>query len=142
MTPGQRLREGVNWLNGSTPAGLLLAWGGRAELDRQLDGIYTATRYDGIANRRPFTVGNVLLTRHSAVELQNRPELRRHEARHSSQWAVLGPLFVPFYVVEVLISRILTGDDAAANVFEVAADLEAGGYTCRPLQRRTAQTPS
>lgn len=142
MTRGQRLREAINWINASTLTGLLIARTGRAEVARQPDGIRTATRYRGVGPRRTFTVGNVLLTRHSAAELQNRPELLSHESRHSTQWALLGPLFVPCYYIEVLISLLLTGDDAAANVFEVAADLEAGGYACRPLQRRATQARS
>jgi len=142
VTPGQRLREVLNWLNGGTPAGLLIARSGHAELDRQADGIWTATRYEGIARRRPFTVGNVLLTRHCATELRKRPDLRRHEARHSTQWAVLGPLFVPLYVVAMLMSRILTGDTATGNAFEVHAGLRAGDYALRTRQRRAAHTPS
>ena len=142
MTPSQRAREVVNWANGSTFAGLLIARAGRAVLARHEDGIWTATRYRGIASRRPFAVGNVLLTRHDAVELARRPALRAHEVRHSTQWAVLGPAFVPLYLGAMLVSRILTGDAAAANPFELMAGLSDGGYTRRPLRWRAAQTPS
>lgn len=136
MTPGQRLREVLNWVNGSTPAGLLLARAGQAVLDRHSDGIWSATSYRGIASRRPFTVGNVLITRHDAEELRRRPRLRAHEARHATQWAVLGPAFLPLYVGAALVSRALTGDAASVNPFERLAGLEAGGY--RTTRRRAA----
>jgi len=132
----------VNWANGSTIAGLLIARSGRAVLARQEDGIWTATQYRGIASRRPFAVGNVLLTRHHAAELARRPALRVHEVRHSTQWAVLGPAFVPLYLTAMLVSRALTGDTAAANPFELMAGLSDGGYAARPLRWRVAQTPS
>ncbi len=128
MTRAQRLREVLNWANGSTAAGLLIARAGRATVARQGDGIWTATRYRGIASHRPFTVGNVLLTRHDADELLRRPRLRAHEARHSTQWAVLGPAFLPLYLGAALTSRVLTGDDAAVNPFELLAGLADGGY--------------
>ncbi len=141
MTPGQRLREALNWLNASTLTGLGIARTGRAEVARQSDGIWTATRYRGIGPARSFTVGNVLVTRHGAELLGGKPNLRAHEARHSTQWAVFGPTFVPLYYLEVLISLLLTGDDASANAFEVMANLQDGGYPRRPLQGRR-HTPS
>ncbi len=128
MTPAQRLRELLNWLNGSTAAGLVIARSGRAVLARHPDGIWAATSYRGIASRRPFTVGNVLIARHSADELRRRPRLRAHEARHATQWAVLGPAFVPLYFGAALVSLALTGDDAAVNPFELLAGLGDGGY--------------
>jgi hypothetical protein len=128
VTPGQRVREVLNWANGSTAAGLLIARSGRAVLARHEDGIWTATQYRGVAWRRPFAVGNVLLTRHHAAELAKRSRLRAHEARHSSQWAVLGPAFVPLYVTAMLVSKALTGDSATANPFELLAWLSDGGY--------------
>jgi len=136
VTPGQGVREALNWANGSTLVGLLIARSGRSGLARNQDGIWTATTYRGIASRRTFTVGSVVLTRHDAVELGNRPALRAHEVRHSTQWAMLGPLFVPLYFAEALISWVLTRDDAAGNAFEVLAGLRDGGYSGRPLQRR------
>lgn len=135
MTPGQRLREVLNWAYGSTPAGLLIARAGRAVLHRHPDGIWTATSYRGVASRRPFTVGNVLVTRHDADELRHRPRLRAHEARHATQWAVLGPAFVPLYVGAALVSRALTGDAASANPFELLAGLRDGGYPSRIMLR-------
>lgn len=128
MTPAQQLRELLNWLNGSTAAGLVIARFGRSMLARHADGIWTATQYRGIGSRRPFTVGNVLITRHSADELRHRPRLRAHEAQHATQWAVLGPAFVPLYFGSALVSRALTGDDAAVNPFELLAGLRDGGY--------------
>jgi hypothetical protein len=142
VTPGQRVREVLNWVNGSTVAGLLIAGSGRAVLARHKDGIWTATQYRGIASRRPFAVGNVLLTRHDAAELARRPKLRAHEVRHSTQWAVLGPAFVPLYLTAMLFSRALAGDTAAANPFELLAGLSDGGYARRPPRWRAAQTPS
>ena len=111
-------------------------------LARHRDGIWTATQYRGIASRRPFTVGNVLLTRHDAAELRRRPALRAHEVRHSTQWAVLGPAFVPLYVIAMLVSRALTGDVATGNPFELLAGLNHGGYARQEPRYRAAQTSS
>ena len=141
MTRGQRLREVLNWVNGSTALGLLIAHTGGAKLARHDAGLWVASGYRGIAAKRAFTVGNVVLTRHDARTFAERPALRAHEARHSDQWALLGPLFVPLYYTEALISWALTGDDAAGNAFEVHAGLRDGGYARRPLQRRPALTP-
>ena len=136
MTPRQRVREVLNWVNGSTALGLLAARVGHAETTRDDDGLWIAARYRGVGLRRTFTVGNVVLTRHDARTFAERPALRAHEARHSDQWALLGPLFVPLYYTEALISWVLTGSDAAGNAFEVVAGLSDGGYASRPLQRR------
>jgi len=139
MTRSQRLREVLNWVNGSTALGLLIARAGNATLSRHDDGLWVAAGYRGIASWRPFTVGNVVLTRHDGRAFADRRGLRAHEARHSTQWAVLGPLFIPLYFTEALISRVLTGDDAAGNAFEVLAGLRDGGYRRRPLQRRDSR---
>ena len=142
MTRRQRLREVVNWVNGSTALGLLIARFGHAETTRHGDGLWVAAAYRGIGTRRTFTVGNVVLTRQDARAFADRPALRAHEVRHANQWALLGPLFVPLYYTEALISWALTGSDAAGNAFEVLAGLTDGGYARRPLQRRGARKPS
>ena len=142
MTRGQRLREVLNWVNGTTALGLLMARLGHAETRRHEDGLWVAARYRGVGTQRTFTVGNVMLTRHDAHAFAGRSALRAHEVRHSNQWAALGPLFVPLYYAEALISWVLTRDDAAGNAFEVLAGLRDGGYARRPLERRGADTPS
>lgn len=82
-----------------------------------------------------FTVGNVILYR-SRVAPSFRPgptgrsqsPLLRHEARHSSQYAGLGPAFLPLYLVAAGVSVLRHGDPASGNVFERLAGLADGGY--------------
>ena len=83
-----------------------------------------------------FTIGDVIVTRMTAVELAQRPQLLAHEMRHSSQWACwLGLPFLPAYGVASLWSLARTGDPASRNIFERRANLLAGGYVERPPRR-------
>ena len=76
-----------------------------------------------------FTVGNVVITPHTFdVLLKQNPDLLRHEAAHATQWALLGPLFLPLYTGAMAWSWVRSGDRASHNVFETAAGLECGGY--------------
>ena len=54
--------------------------------------------------------------------------LLRHEARHSSQYAVLGLAFLPLYFAAAGFSTLRTGDPASSNIFEILAGLADGGY--------------
>lgn len=82
-----------------------------------------------------FTVGDVVISRHDLDQLCLRhPRLLCHEERHSRQWMVLGPLFLPLYLVTMAWSWLRTGDRAAACWFEVSAGLADGGY--HPVPRR------
>ena len=87
-----------------------------------------------------FTVGNVIITGRTLAELETRlPEILDHEAAHASQWAWLGPLFLPVYLVGTGWSLWRTGDRAARNHLERWAGLASGGYReigCRPRRIR------
>ena len=84
-----------------------------------------------------FTIGNVVVLRGGPEVLERRPTLLVHEARHSSQYALLlGPLMLLPYVLAAAWSWMRTGDPASRNVFERGAGLSDGGYRERPLRRR------
>lgn len=126
-----RVRRTANWVNLSTPLGLVLARLGRAEVRPGPRGLLLADRYRlGFPVATAFTVGDVLLTRGSWDELvRNRPGLLEHEEAHSWQWLRCGGLpFLPAYGACLLWSVLRTGDRAAANVFERRAGLALGGY--------------
>ncbi len=137
-----QLRETANWVNLSTPAGLALAWLGRAEISRGPHGLRLATGYGlGFPVATAFTVGSVVLTRRSPGWLEERPHLLAHEERHASQYAMCGGLpFIPLYLLATAYSQWKVGDRAAANVFERLAGLESGGYrTPTPDQVRATK---
>lgn len=130
------LRAGANWVNGSTLLGMGIARAGRAALHRDDERRWHATGYRGYNASRVFTVGNVILHRNDPGYLDRLPELLHHESAHCTQWALLGPVFVPAYFLECAISWLLTGDPANGNAFEVGAGLRDGGYRTPALQRR------
>lgn len=140
MRRWHRIRLVANYVNLSTPLGLLIAKLGRARLSRRADGLILAHGY-----RIPFpvagafTVGNVVLTRHAEGYLTGR--LLRHESRHASQYAVcVGLPMLVLYPLAVVVSLAVSGDLAAHNVFERLAVLEDGGYRRRsPWWRRSRQ---
>jgi hypothetical protein len=140
-TPWTRVRTVVNWLNLSTPLGLLLAWIGGATVTRRGRGTYLATGYRW---RFPvagaFTIGSVITTRHDLEWLRERPLLLQHEDRHCTQYAFLvGPGMLPLYLLAVLFSYVVAGDHASYNPFERLAGLSDGGYpppTTRFSRRR------
>ena len=132
-----RLRRTINWIGLATPLGLAVAAAGRAEISRGPTGLRLATRWRGKHPRAmAFTIGDVIVTRMTAAELAQRPELLAHEMHHSSQWACwLGLPFLPTYGVASLWSLARTGDPASRNAFERRANLLAGGYHERPPRR-------
>ncbi|MFF0577304.1 hypothetical protein [Streptosporangium saharense] len=124
-----RVRRTLNYLNLSTPFGLLLVRLGGARRTAGPDGLILAYGY-----RIPFpvagafTVGNVVLTRSGEGDLTE--SLIRHEGRHASQYMVCAGLpMLPLYVVAVAVSVLVCGDPASWNVFERLANLEDGNYT-------------
>lgn len=131
-----RLRAAANWGNGSTLLGLTLARLGGGTVVRDVDGLWHAAGVRGPHGRRVFTVGNVVLHRHSADHLHRRPGLLAHEAAHATQWAWTGAAFVPLYLAECVISWAVTGNAATGNAFEIGAGLERGGYPTPGLRRR------
>ena len=120
----------MNWLNLSTPLGMLVAWISGATRRRRGRGTYVCTGY---RFRFPvagaFTVGSVIITKHDDDWLLARPLLLRHEDRHCTQYAFLvGPVMLPLYLVSVGVSYLLAGDHSSYNPFERLAGLADGGY--------------
>lgn len=130
MTAWQAVRRVVNWVNLSTPLGLLVAVVGRASIARAERGTFIATGYRWrfpIANA--FTVGNVIITGHDLAWCAVRPEMLRHEDRHCTQYAFcLGPVMVLLYLLFAAVSWALSGSFASYNPFERLANLSDGGY--------------
>ncbi|MFC5831613.1 hypothetical protein [Nonomuraea insulae] len=125
-----RFRRAANYINLSTPLGLLIAVVGRAARQPGPNGLILAFGY---RYRFPiagaFTVGNVVLTRRDGLDEQ----LILHEGRHATQWAwCVGLPMLPFYVVAMLVSVIVCGHQASYNVFERLAGLDDGGYPRKP----------
>jgi hypothetical protein len=120
----------VNWANGSTLLGLGVGYVGRATVSSTERGLLVAAGYRlGFPTAPVFTVGNVLLTRHTADWLAERPRLLRHEERHSWQYvACLGLPMIPLYLLAAGWSFLRGGDVARHNAFERLAGLEDGGY--------------
>lgn len=124
------VRTVINWINLSTPLGLLVARVGGATVERRGRGTWLASDY---RYRFPvagaFTLGDVIVSRHDAAWLRARPALLRHEDRHCTQYAfLLGPVMLPLYVVAMAVSYLLAGDPATRNLFERWAGLTDGGY--------------
>lgn len=124
----------VNSMNGTTRTGLEIARLGGAECHPGADGIIYCTGNTGINSDQTFTVGNVVITPMSREQYLADPDLVAHEARHATQWAVLGPAMGPLYGLESLKSWLLTGDYGSQNGFERGAGLEDGGYTPAPIR--------
>ncbi|MGB3956020.1 MAG: hypothetical protein WBL05_12185 [Brooklawnia sp.] len=126
-----RVRAVVNWINLTTPLGLLLARLGRAELRRGPMWLWVADRYRGPAPKAgAFMVGSVVLVPDGRWDdlTQRNPGLLEHEKTHAEQWAWLGLFFLPGYLAAIAWSRLRTGTNHGANLFEVRADLLKGGY--------------
>ena len=134
-TGSVNIRRLLNTVNLTTPAGLALARAGRCRISRGPDGLVLAEGWSWpLPKAAAFTVGNVVLYR-SRVAASFLPgggpalsPLLRHEARHSSQYAVLGLAFLPLYFLAAGVSVLRNGDPASGNVFEQLAGLDDGGY--------------
>ncbi|MGV9536848.1 hypothetical protein ACWDR9_24820, partial [Streptosporangium sandarakinum] len=113
-----RVRRALNYANLSTPLGLLVARAGRARTAPGPGGLVLAHGYRlPLPIAGAFTVGNVVLTRHGEGYLTG--ALLRHEARHASQYAAcLGLPMLPAYGAAAVVSLLLSGHQAAWNVFE------------------------
>ena len=132
--PPWRLRAAVNWVNLSTPLGLALARAAGARVGPP-DPVLRLRIADGYRWPVPpapvFTLGNVVLAR-EASWLATNGRLLAHESRHATQYAwCLGPLMLVPYLLAAGWSRLRTGTWGLANVFEVRAGLEDGGYLPR-----------
>jgi hypothetical protein len=131
MSRWHEVRRLLNYLNLSTPLGLLAVLLGRARLTRGPDGLLFGHGYRiPFPVARAFTVGNVVLTRYDEGFLTG--DLLRHESRHATQYACcLGVLMLPCYVVALVISVLICGHHGSWNLFEWLADLDEGGYRRR-----------
>lgn len=137
MTPWQRTRAAVNWVNLMTPLGLLVARVGGATRHRGPNGLVIYAGYRrGFPIAGAFTLGNVITTKHGPEYLlaAEKAELLGHESVHSIQSAVLGPLFLPLYLVASGYSWAVSAEIGGHNLFEVWAGLERGNYTRGPLR--------
>ncbi|GAB3678607.1 hypothetical protein GCM10027589_48920 [Actinocorallia lasiicapitis] len=138
MRPRHRLRQIVNWLNLSTPLGLLLAYaGGRGGVTKGPDGLLYGDGYRlPLPVGAAFTVGNVVVFRDLARHRDD-PALFVHEARHATQYSwFLGVAMLPPYFGAVLVSMAICGDHASYNPFERGANLADGNYVERPPRWR------
>lgn len=130
------VRYWLNWCNGSTATGLLVAAAGGARTRTGPDLLVLAEGYRWpFPTGGAFTVGDVVISRHQLDRLQARhPRVLVHEERHSRQWMVLGPAFLPLYLLAMGWSWLRTGDRAARCWFERSAGLADGGYTDVPVR--------
>ena len=132
----QSLRRAVNLANGTTAAGLLTARLGRVPVRSGPGGLLLAEGWSlPLPRAAAFTLGNVILYRSrvsGAFAVEPASALLRHEARHSSQYAVLGLAFLPLYFAAAGLSKLRTGDPASSNIFEILAGLADGGYPPPP----------
>jgi hypothetical protein len=143
VTGWQRLRSVVNWINLMTPCGLAVARIGGGRPRRGPDGLWITPGYRlGFPIARAFTIGNVVTTKFDADFLlaAGNEKLLEHEVRHTVQYSILGPLFLPLYGVALGYSWIVSGDHGGRNVFERWAGLADGGYVRAPLRPGLART--
>ena len=125
------VRSVLTAVNGTTAAGLVLAWLTGATVRRGRDGVLIAEGYKlRVPPASCFTVGSVILTKRTAEWLlaEERAALLAHESRHAGQYAVLGPLFWPAYWLACGWSISVSRSFGARNVFERRAGLRDGGY--------------
>ena len=145
LTRGQALRRAVNLANGTTAAGLLAARLGRVPVRRGPGGLLLAGGWNQpLPRAAAFTLGNVILYRSRvarAFDAEPASALLRHEARHSSQYAVLGLAFLPLYFAAAGFSKLRTGDPASSNIFEILAGLSDGGYHLRASRPSSRHLP-
>lgn len=129
MRRAHRLRQIVNAINLTTLTGVAVAKAGRATLTPGPDGLVFGSGYRyGFPVGGAFTVGNVVVSKRPIERLTSDPALLAHEARHSTQYAVLGPFFWPLYVLCVIWSYLRTGDHWSRNPLERLAVLADGHY--------------
>ena len=126
-----------NVVNLTTPAGLLVAKIGRAQIHRGPRGLFLC---EGYRLKFPvagaFTIGSVITTGSTWEAMLSRfPSLLAHEEKHTWQYVFcVGLPFYPLYGACMLWSVLRTGDRAAQNFFERQAGLAAGGYVDRPVR--------
>jgi hypothetical protein len=136
-SPWQWVRLMGNFINLTTPVGLLVAIIGGARIRRGPRGIFIGEGYRlKFPVASAFTIGSVITTSTTWAELlRQNPQLFVHEERHTWQylWCV-GLPFYPAYGVCLVWSMLRTGDRAARNFFERKAGLADGGYPDKPVR--------
>ncbi len=132
------VRAVANWINLSTPLGLVIARVGGAEVRRGPDRLWIADDYRWAGPKAgAFTIGSVVVVPNATLsELLGRHQrLLVHERAHADQWAIcLGLPFLPLYAAATAWSQLRTGTNHGANVFETRAGLNAGGYPHVPAR--------
>lgn len=142
MRATHRVRAIANWVNLSTPAGLLVARVGAGRPRRARNGMWLAHDYHLPVPPAPaFTLGSVVFLRAGLPGVGRDPvgsvprRLLDHEERHVTQYAWFGGVLMPgAYVAAAGWSWLRTGDFASRNVFERRAGLADGGYRERPVR--------
>jgi len=132
------LRAFGNSVTLATPLGVTVALLGRCRLRWGPGGLIMAEGYQlQVPGAPAFVIGNVLLTTEADWDEYQRRDIRvfDHEERHSWQWLVCGPAFLPAYLLCCGWSWLRTGNPGSANLFEMLAGLRSGGY--RKLPRRS-----
>lgn len=118
----------ANWVNLTTPAGMLVARISHCRPTRR----GSHWQAVGYTKRFPvggaFTVGSVAISRSPLG-----PPVWEHETAHMRQYAWCGAMFVPLYGLAAAWSYLRAGDWWSRNVFERRAGLAAGGYVERPV---------
>lgn len=134
-----RARRAVNWVNLSTPTGLLAARLGGGRLVSVPRGMWVAERFRSpLLRAHALTIGSVVLTPHPADWLLERPRLLAHEERHAWQYvACLGLPMLPMYGIAAGVSWLWCRNPGTRNPFEQLAGLADGGYPTTPAQART-----
>jgi len=129
-SPWTRIRTVVNWINLSTPLGLLIATLGSARIESRGRGTYLAGDYRwSFPAASAFTVGSVIMSKNDLDWLRERPVLLRHEDRHCTQYGYcIGVPMLPLYFLGAGLSYAVAGDHSSYNPFERLADLDDGGY--------------
>jgi hypothetical protein len=134
-----RVREFVNFINLSTPAGCVLALIGGASL-RRTDTEYRMIHASGYRLKYPirmvFTIGNVVISPFDTAGLPG--NLLAHERRHATQYAwCLGLLAVIPYALACTWSWMRTGRTDVKNIFETRAGFDPKNYEYRddPVKR-------
>ncbi len=142
MRAAHRVRSAANWVNLSTPSGLLLAHIAAGRPRRARNGMWLVHGYRLPVPPAPaFTLGSVVFLRtglpgrgHDPVGSVSR-RLLDHEERHVTQYAWCGGVLMPVvYVAAAGWSWLRTGDFASRNIFERRAGLADGGYRERPVR--------
>ncbi len=126
----------LNLVNLTTPCGWAFARAAGCDVRRRGTG-WEATGYRWRFPRAgAFTLGCVVISRTTLPE-----RVWNHERVHMRQYALLGPVFWPAYVLAAAYSVWRTGDWWSRNVFERRAGLVAGGYRENPVRRGARWRP-